>query len=107
MNTINTSTSFSPFQLKTGRSPRIIPPLVPLPEGVTANDITAREIIDRLQTDVKEAQDSLLAAKVRQAHHANEHRGCEDIYDVGDLVMLSTANHRRNYKRKGKKYVAK
>ncbi|KIJ32225.1 hypothetical protein M422DRAFT_84471, partial [Sphaerobolus stellatus SS14] len=97
MNTINTSTGFSPFQLKTGRSPRLIPPLIPAPADASADAITAQEIIARLQTDVKEAQDNLLAAKVRQAYHANEHRGAEDIYEVGDLVMLSTTHRRRNY----------
>ncbi|KIJ38241.1 hypothetical protein M422DRAFT_176910 [Sphaerobolus stellatus SS14] len=98
MNTINISTGFSPFQLKTGRSPRIIPPLIPLPEGATAEEITARVIIDRLQTNVKHAQDNLLASKIHQVYHANKHRGPEDVYAVGDLVMLSTANRRRKYK---------
>jgi hypothetical protein len=107
MNTINTSTGYSPFQLKTGRSPRIIPPLVPNTENATPAETSAREIINRLQLDVMEAQDNLLAAKIRQAYHANEHRGAEDVFKVGDLVMLSTTHRRRNYKRNGKKRVAK
>ncbi|GLB33353.1 putative retrotransposable element tf2 155 kda protein type 1-like [Lyophyllum shimeji] len=107
MNTVNASTGFSPFQLKTGRSPRIIPPLVPEPADATPAEVDAREIIARLELDVKEAQDNLLTAKIRQAYHANEHRAPEKIYKPGDLVMLSTENRRRNYKRKGKKRVAK
>jgi Integrase zinc binding domain len=98
MNTVNASTGFSGFQLKTGRSPRIIPPIVPLAENV---------IITRVTLDVQEAQDKLLTAKICQAYHANEHRAPEDVYEVGDLVMLSTENRRRNYKRKGKTQVAK
>jgi hypothetical protein len=42
MNTVNTSTGFSPFQLKTGRSPRIIPPLVPLSADATSGEICPR-----------------------------------------------------------------
>ena len=29
MNTVNASTGFRPFQVKTGCSPRLIPPLIP------------------------------------------------------------------------------
>jgi hypothetical protein len=107
MNTVNASTGFSGFQLKTGRSPRIIPPIVPLAENVIAEQTTAHEIITRVTLDVQEAQDNLLAAKICQAYHANEHRAPEDVYEVGDLVMLSTENRCRNYKRKGKTRVAK
>ncbi|KIJ36103.1 hypothetical protein M422DRAFT_89425, partial [Sphaerobolus stellatus SS14] len=109
MKTINVSTGFSPFQLKTGRSPRLIPPLVPRTDTATLTpaEMDAQIIIDKLRTDVSEAQDRLLAAKIRQAYHANQHRGPEDVYAVGDLVMLSTEHRRRNYKCSGKKRVAK
>jgi hypothetical protein len=107
MNTVNASTGFSPFHLKTGRSPRVIPPLIPPSTTATAAEVDARQLIARLELDVMEAQDSLLAAKVRQAYHANEHRAPEVVYKEGDLVMLSTENRRRNYKRKDKKRVAK
>jgi hypothetical protein len=60
-----------------------------------------------LELDVKEAQDNLLAAKIQQAYHANEHRAPEVVYREGDLVMLSTENRCRNYKHKGKKRVTK
>jgi hypothetical protein len=49
-------------------------------------------LIAQIELDVNTAQDNLLAAKVHQAYHANEHRSAEDVYAVGDKVMLSTAN---------------
>ena len=107
MNTVNASTGFSGFQLKTGRSPRLIPPIAPLPANATVEQITAHDIITRVALDVQEAQDNLLAAKIRQAYHANQHCAPEQVYTIGDLVMLSTENRRCNYKRKGKTCVAK
>ena len=92
MNTMNASTDFSGFQLKTGRSPHIIPPITPLTENANAEEITAHDIITRVALDVQEAQDNLLAAKIRQAYHANEHQAPEDVYEVSNLVMLSTEN---------------
>ena len=107
MNTVNASTGLSGFQLKTGRSPRIILPFAPLPTNATTEQTTAHDIITRITLDIQEAQDNLTAAKIRQAYHANEHRAPEDVYEVGDLVMLSTENRRCNYKRQGKTQVAK
>jgi hypothetical protein len=92
MNMRNASTRFSGFQLNTGQSPCIIPPIVPLAENVTAEQITTHDIITHVHLDVQEAQDNLLAAKICQAYHTNEHRAPEDIYEVGNLVMLSTEN---------------
>ena len=107
MNTVNASMGFSGFQLKTGRSPWIILPLTPLSADATVEQTTAHKIVTHVTLDVKEAQDNLLAAKIRQAYHANEHCAPEDIYKVGNLVMLSTENCCRNYKHKGKTCVAK
>jgi hypothetical protein len=107
MNTLNSSTGVSGFQLKTGCSPRIIPPIAPLPNNATPDDITVHATIDKLNIDVHEAQDNLLAAKTCQAYHANQHCGKEIVYEVGQMVMLSMENRRWNYKQKGKKRVAK
>jgi hypothetical protein len=92
MNTVNASTGFSGFQLKTGRSPRLIPPIAPLPRDASVEHTNAHDIITHVALDVQEAQDNLTAAKICQAYHANEHRAPEDVYEVGDLVMLSTEN---------------
>src|ERR1700677_826638 len=46
----------------------------------------------QLNTDVMEAQDNLLEAKIQQAHLANQFRKPEHIYEIGDRVLLSTIN---------------
>ena len=107
MNTMNASTGFLGFQLKTGQSPHIIPLIMLTPVNATADQITTHEIITHMQLDVQEAQDNLLAAKIHQAYHANEHWVPEDIYEIGDLIMLSTENCHCHYKCKGKTQVAK
>ena len=93
MNTVNSSMGYTPFQLKSTHSPRLIPPIT-MDTGANGSQevVGAREVIERLQKDVLDAQDNLMAAKTRQAHFANAHQAPEDAYQVGDLVMLSTKN---------------
>jgi hypothetical protein len=107
MNMVNASTGFSRFQLKTGRSPCLIPSIAPLLRDTSVEHTTAHDIISWVALDMQEAQDNLMAAKICQAYHANKHQAPKDVYKVGDLVMLSTENHRRNYKHKGKTQVTK
>jgi hypothetical protein len=77
MNSVNASTGFSHFQLRLGRSPRVIPPLVP--NNLSSSPITdsdslrAQRMITEIHTDVMEAKDNLLKAKIDQDHYANAH----------------------------------
>jgi hypothetical protein len=111
MNTVNASTGFSPFQLRMGRSPRVIPPIVPtsIDEVVDVRDEgqRAKDLIKNLENDVAEAKDNLLQAKTIQAFCANEHRGREEIFEVGDKVMLATLHRRQEYKKRGEHRAAK
>jgi hypothetical protein len=47
---------------------------------------------------VLEAQDNLILAKINQAHYANRTRGEEPTFSVGDKVLLSTRNRRKELK---------
>jgi len=90
MNTVNASTGYSGFELHMGRSPRIIPPLVEPIAGSDTEEFHVVEVVEQITAAVDEAKDNMLLAKVQQAYHANKHRGDDDVFMVGDRVMLST-----------------
>jgi hypothetical protein len=108
MNNINVSTGLSGFELKSGHSPCIVPPLPVEPASEERTmDGEALDVLTKIQVNMFEAQDNLLGAKISQAHHANKHRGPEKEYLPGDKVMLSTAHRRRNYMQAQDGHVAK
>ena len=113
MNTVNTSTGFSGFQLMTGQSPRVIPPLLTIPsppdrDSEVNNSVTnAHVVLQRLEDDIQAAKDNLLLAKVSQAAQKNKGHSAEKPYAIGDRVMLSTFHRRRDYVQKGQNRVAK
>jgi hypothetical protein len=108
MNTVNASTSFSGFQLRLGRSPRIIPPLVtPAARDAPDEEKLACEIIKHLALDIAEAQDNLLTAKINQAKQANKSRRPDHDLKIGDMCKLLTTNRRRVYMSTGSSRVVK
>lgn len=108
MNTVNRSTGFSGFQLKSGFSPRLIPPIVPPAELFDSDpSCIALDLANRLRDDVGEAQDNLLRSKVDQAIQANKHRAPDFDYNVGQRVFLSTKRRVREYLKKDEKRTAK
>lgn len=104
MNTVNASTGFSPFQLRLGMCPRVVPPLV---EGQRGNDTSAAEIMEKMEEITAAAQDSLLFAKISQSLNSLSARSPETPFNVGDSVYLSTSNRRREYMHSGENRVAK
>ena len=109
MNTINSSTGYSSFQLHLGRSPRVIPPIVPtsLPDNLRSMGSTAENIINQLTSDIADAKDNLIQAKAIQATYAKRSHSQEVVYQLGDKVMLSTFHRHRDFKQKGDDCVAR
>lgn len=112
MSTVNKSTGYSHFHLHLGRTPRLLPPLTPkgvhdIREDFPADINNALEAIISLKSDIADAHDALVAAKISQANSANAHRDKEPVFTVGDLVYLSTAHRRREYTTGNNRRVAK
>ena len=97
MNSINASTSISPFILKTGRSPRLIPLLTSTPSDDTLelepiDAAHAHEFMENMEEETNAARDNLLTAKLQQAHFVNKDRRPDSTYTVGKKVFLATAH---------------
>ncbi|KAJ3884308.1 hypothetical protein GG344DRAFT_17755, partial [Lentinula edodes] len=113
MNSVHASTGLSMFELRYGRSPRVIPPLFLDPAGgVSTKDPSqdaqdARNFLDEINLTVQEARDNLTLAKVVQAYQADKVRGPCELFEEGDLVMLSTYHRREVFKKAGEKRAAK
>ncbi|GAW05905.1 reverse transcriptase-RNase H-integrase [Lentinula edodes] len=108
MNTVNSSIGMSGFQLRSGFSPRLIPPLVPdLPPRSSEHEFDAHAFLTNIQVDVLEAQDCLLSAKLDQARAHNRHRRADPVFQLHDRVLLKTKHRKNEYKRKGEKRAAK
>lgn len=63
--------------------------------------------MEQISTDVADARDNLLLAKISQSFHSNTSRGPSVSYQIGDKVMLSTLNRRKDYKSTDERRVAK
>ncbi len=109
MNTINASTGFSGFQLKMGRSLRIILPLVlqALAPSCPQEDINAAHVIEKLLDDTEIAKDTLLQSKVAQASYTNKKHKSDFEIAVGDCIMLSMFHRHHDFKNGDKNRVVK
>ena len=73
---------------------------LPVSSAGTKEAVDAVSIIEQVALDVQEAKDTLAAAKVTQAHYAKVHGGVEDIFIIGNHIMLSTLHQHREYKKR-------
>lgn len=108
MNTLNKSTGYTPFQLRFGKSPRILPPILTVPKTDTdPATATAAKVIEQMLPIELAAKDNLLTTKIDQAHLANQHRNPKFPFRAGERVVLSTTHRRAEYKSEDGRRVAK
>jgi hypothetical protein len=112
MNAVNASTNYSGFELRFGRSPRLIPTLdekkiLQEDPDLKSAVLDVQKVLERLKTDIEDAKDSLIASKIQQAFHANKKRNPDKNYKVGEKVMLTTLHRRKEYLNGDKDRVAK
>ena len=111
MNSVNAATGFSNFQIRLGCSPRLILPIIPTTitdkRSNAAEAVRTQDLIKTIETNIAEAKDNLVQAKVFQTHYANLNQSPNLPFNIGDKVMLSTLHHRQEYKKKGEKRATK
>jgi len=127
MNSVNASTGYASFMLKSGHQPHLIPPIICAPTQILVanNKLTemtgsthppppilnlsppALSFMEELQNCLDDASDSLLAAKLSQALQVNTSQNPDPNFKVGDKVLLSTENRRCEYTQKKEGCVAK
>jgi hypothetical protein len=107
MSTVNKSTGFSPFQLRLGRTPRVIPPFLGNISQNDGSEVSASKFMEKIHYDTQEARDNLARAKISQSVQRNRSRTLTFPFKVGDRVKLSTFHRRREFKAAGELRVAK
>jgi len=110
MNTVNTSTGFTVHWLHAQIHTFPLPNTPTChsrkwhsthrPDTLTSNTTptsdgkeTAQAVINQLADDLLEAKDSLTAAKISQAHHANKDCFPNPTFNIGNCILLTTAHH--------------
>ena len=88
-NSISLSTGHTPFYLMYGEHPLV--PIVQHDEEASSVP-AAVDAVDKLKTVLDEAKSKMEAAQRRQAQYANSSRRHAE-FEVGDLVLIRTANY--------------
>ncbi|GAA5879222.1 hypothetical protein JCM16303_003124 [Sporobolomyces ruberrimus] len=90
----NVSTGRTPFELVLGFNPRVSPPL----DSSLSNVPATEQLIAERESMLAEAQDRLRMAKVAQSIQIDAKRRKDEIYEVGDKVLLTSRDRRARYK---------
>jgi hypothetical protein len=89
---MQTSAGETPFYLNSGQHPRLSP-LLSINNNNRSKHEAVNEMLTQMHLAINNAKTSLAQAQQRQQQYANESRR-EIVFNVGDEVLLSTANLR-------------
>jgi Chromo (CHRromatin Organisation MOdifier) domain len=87
---VHSSHGMTPFEVDTGRKPRTITSIY-IDTLKQKKEIDALRFKEKLDADLLVAQESLAKAQMRMQKYFNRNRK-EQVFNVGDMVLLSTKN---------------
>ena len=100
-NSVNATTELTPTELLYGTPVRLFPALDRTEVNKTGLPAVSN-YVDKISQSISIAKDNHLVAKTVQTRNANKSRRPDPLYNVGDLVMLDSANIRRRIKKNGR-----
>ena len=89
-NAVNVPTRYSPFFLNSGDQP-LVPSILMHGGGVSSQIEVVQTMVDWMKAALDEAQTNLTIAQ-SQAKSQVDHSRCDEKFEVGDEVVLSTRN---------------
>jgi len=89
-NAKQSSTGISPFQVVTGQDP-MVPASLLTPKKVDTNVQDTETFVQHIVEGIRKASEKLQESQQRQKKYADKGRR-DEVFKVGDLVMLSTKN---------------
>ena len=87
-NAINVATGYSPFYLQFGDHP-LVPSVLMHGGGVSSQIEAMQTIVDRMKTALEETEANLTVTQSRAKSQVDRSR-CDEKFEVGDEVVLST-----------------
>lgn len=90
---VSSSTKFSAAHLMFGYTPRSILD-IEFPNARDNEPAAVTEMLDKMRSDLQDAQKNLAEAKADQKHFADKHRRDVPSFNNGDLVLLSSKHLR-------------
>ncbi len=100
-------TGYSLFQLWLEFSSQLILLFIQLPHNNGPKVLKALQILEQLQNNIKDTQDSFITTKIKQAYHTNLYHTVEKPYQERDMIIFSIRNYQSLYKSKRDEYPAK
>ena len=86
---ISSSTGFMPFELNYGHMPIV---MSRMDKGVTSSPPGVKTFVQQVLKNLAMAHDAIIKSRVEQTYHINRRKGIMPMFEVRNLVYLSTRN---------------